>query len=402
MARKPLLNEKTYPASFRGVDFLVTAESVERGQKLAIHEYPNSNVRFAEPLGSIPSVYNLTCIIHGEFAIQQRLLLFKKLETFGTGILVHPIDGYVEVQPGKVTASSRQSKLGEFIFNVEFFTSESVSPEPLPADGNSVSDQAELARDAVDNKFEDSYKDADDAIGQKSAVDSALGVLDSIDDAIKTVTDPIQSAIASTNAAIGRFRNGVYKIMRTATSAKDSFKDVYANVIQLKANASELTNAWQDLISFGDDEEEIDQSTASRTTRANNSATMSAHTQITGLIGFMEAISNTDFQNDEDLQNQTKIMDDAFNDFFNVNANSFSEDLDVREQVSKLRSYAKTALDSQKSNVWKIIDIEPGPSSISLSSYQYYGNLDDIETIVDLNTGVSVANFKSGIKAISK
>ena len=85
--------EKLNQASFRGIPFLVPNETAIRGQKVAIHEYPNLNKRFAEPLGKKPPIIELVCIIHTKDFFQRRADLELALETPGLGELIHPFYG---------------------------------------------------------------------------------------------------------------------------------------------------------------------------------------------------------------------------------------------------------------------------------------------------------------------
>ena len=142
--------EQYQGASFRGVPFLVPNESENTGQKSVSHEYPNSDERFVEQLGLIPSTFRMDAIIHGENAIQERIRLKEALDTPGLGDLIHPIYGTVRVKALPYSIKSTQTRMGEFIFSLEFARSkENVSPSPDTPTSQSVTQIALETAEAI-------------------------------------------------------------------------------------------------------------------------------------------------------------------------------------------------------------------------------------------------------------
>lgn len=402
MARSISIVEKLNPASFRGVPFLVPDETVTRGQKVAVHEYPNSDKRFAEPLGKIPSDIDLTGIVHGEFYFEERKDLERALEVAGQGELIHPIYGSIQAQPGKFTVTSNQRKVGEFIFTMKFYVSEDISPNPLPATKQTVDYAAGLAFGSMLDAVEALYEDPSDSNSLLGAVDTVLGALDAVNDAIDSVVDPIEAAFAATNTAIAQFRNGVYNIMQTGAGLKNSLLNVYNNFVQLSLDAATLTAAWDNLINF-DQPETPAPTTVQRTNRANNQNVAGSQANIGGLIGGLQAAANTDFNTTDDLQERSAFLDDTFNSLFEQESDSpLVTDPNLRASMANLRVVAKESLDNQKSKIWKQIEINPGKTSMSLTSYRYYGNLDQIANLIELNPDKSASNFNEVITAVVK
>ena len=102
--------EQLQPASFRGIPFLVNAETKTGGKKTVTHEYVGSDKRFTEELGLLPPSFSIEAVIHGNEAISTRLLLEDALDEPGLGILVHPVYGAIEVKSTIYSVNSNQTK----------------------------------------------------------------------------------------------------------------------------------------------------------------------------------------------------------------------------------------------------------------------------------------------------
>ena len=399
--------EKLNPASFRGVDFLVPEESTERGQKIAIHEYPNSDKRFVEPLGKLPPIITLTCIIHGDDFFQERDLLEKALEIPGLGELVHPIYGTIQVQPGPFTVSSNQREVGKFVFNAIFYSSTAVSPKALPPTKSKITQLADLSRNAFDNALEINYTDPLDGTELTDDSFSMDAALDGIQDAVDSVVGPIESFAATANSKIANFKNKIFRIMQTAKGLKDTLKDTYNSVLQLTLLPDQLKSAWNDLLNFGN-AETGPTNTVKRSRTSNNAAIIQEHTRLTGLAGAYESAAYTDFQTVGELEDTIGALDDSYTDFFEDKDNThpnmilLADDISVKEAMTNLKVATRISLDSQLTNIWRVVETISIKSSMSLTSYRYYETLDNLDIITELNPGVNSSNFNEKISVVTK
>jgi prophage DNA circulation protein len=60
------------PASFRGAGFLVEGHDGEVGRRLAVHEYPERDLPYAEDLGRKARVFKITGLVIGPDYMAQR------------------------------------------------------------------------------------------------------------------------------------------------------------------------------------------------------------------------------------------------------------------------------------------------------------------------------------------
>lgn len=85
------------PASFRGVAFFVTADSMQFGRRVSIHEYPQRDKPFVEDLGKKARQYEIEAYVIGPNYMEQRDALISACERPGSGELIHPKYGSVYV-----------------------------------------------------------------------------------------------------------------------------------------------------------------------------------------------------------------------------------------------------------------------------------------------------------------
>ncbi|MBI4800437.1 MAG: DNA circularization N-terminal domain-containing protein [Desulfarculus sp.] len=85
------------PASFRGAGFLVEGHDGEVGRRLAVHEYPQRDLPYAEDLGRKARVFKITGLVIGPDYMAARDALLAACEQPGPGTLVHPYHGTMEV-----------------------------------------------------------------------------------------------------------------------------------------------------------------------------------------------------------------------------------------------------------------------------------------------------------------
>ncbi|MGY2732394.1 DNA circularization protein [Sphingomonas sp. UYP23] len=99
-----LPNNGLLPATFRGVPFVVTNDSVSVGRRQAVHQYPGRDEPWAEDMGRTARRFRLRGFIAtgsirtvGGPIQLQRLLLLAALEKEGSGTLTHPTLGILNI-----------------------------------------------------------------------------------------------------------------------------------------------------------------------------------------------------------------------------------------------------------------------------------------------------------------
>lgn len=403
--------KQLHPASFNDVPFLIEVETKTGGKKTVTHEFINSDKRYTEELGKLPPKFSIEAIIHGDGAIQNRLNLEKELEKEGQGFLVHPVYGGGFVAATTYTVSSNQTKVGEFRFSINFEKSAAAwTASPDIDTPSAVKNDADTARDNLDNALGDNYSDPDTPVQLSGASSKWDNIYGEVYGNISSVTGQIQSKAAVFTNVINDARAQVNTIVQSAVTVKQTIKDVYSAALSVVNTPADLYEAWERLIDFGFFDSSIlgsidifvDTNTTYRQKTENNKSISSEHTRITALVGMMESAAYTEYETDQEL---LTVMDDL-NDHFNRIVNNYQEDIpeglivlvedtDTRQALFALRITTKKVLDQKLQNVWRVTTIIPGESSLALVAYKYFSNLDNLDLLQGLNPGINHANFKA-------
>lgn len=396
--------EQLQTASFRGIPFLVPSESKTGGKKTVTHEYPNSDKRFTEELGKIPPSFTLQCLIHGDDAINNRLRFESVLEEEGFGTLIHPIYGTVEVKTsGPFTVSSNQRSIGEFRFNVTFETSEPfITPSIVSVDKAQVSSDTDNTTNALDAVLLDQYEDPGFADSLDAAAERITAITQDINNLLKTVVNPIQENIAAFNRTVNAIDSGIVTIVQQGFLVQDSLTGLYLDFMNIAEIPDKLAKAWEDLTSFNLSAPTVDTNTFKRQQISNNNNTLDSHTRLNALARLYESAAYTEFQTDVELDNFRSVLEEIYTTLVQVDNDPIANDPDVRLNFAQLRSTTYLVLNEVEQNVWKITDIEPGKTSIALTTYRYYGDLDNVALLATLNPDVNVSGFNNGIQAVTK
>lgn len=89
--------DKLQPASFREVQFFVKSHSGNFGRRVISHDFPFLDKPFTEDLGKKSRSFNIEGFLIGEDYFAQRDKLISACEQFGSGVLVHPYLGRLQV-----------------------------------------------------------------------------------------------------------------------------------------------------------------------------------------------------------------------------------------------------------------------------------------------------------------
>ena len=108
------------PGSFRGVQFEVEGTERNGGRRKTVLEAPGRDKPFVQDLGKKARRFRLEAFVLGEDYRRRRDALLNALDTSGTGELVHPLWGSVEVTPLEVSISESNKEGGVARFAISF------------------------------------------------------------------------------------------------------------------------------------------------------------------------------------------------------------------------------------------------------------------------------------------
>lgn len=397
-----MISNQLLTASFRGIDFLVPDESKNGGKKTVSHEYPNSDRRYVEELGKSPASFNITAIIHGSDAIQRRIDFENALEQAGRGLLIHPSLGQQMVVATEYSSRSSDSEIGKFTFSITFKRSEeNISLNAVGASNQFISSIVEDAKSNLDASFIDKFANGSfsDVIRENGS--QLQSIITQARDVFGSVNNLQENGLEEFNRVLNSEENNILSIVRNGSDYASSLRSIYNSADNLVNDISQLYDSYITYTTFGNDRKSKALITQKRITEENNLSAVEEHTKINGLISAYEAAVYTDFQTDEELIAVQSQLNDSYDTLIeNAPDTSIAYDTNTRDVINNLRINVREALENKRQNVWRIVDIDAGESSMPLTSYRFYGSLDNLNTVSSLNNKNN-SIFSGVIKGIS-
>ena len=345
-------------------------------------------------------------------------MIERVLNISGLGELVHPVYGTLQVKSTTYSVSSNQSNIGQFRFSLNFQISEEVvSPSPSVLISTAeASKDAESTRTALDDAFETTYYDPQLPETLDASATKLDGIYDSISAAIEeaiTGVDSIQNKVAEFTKIVSDGKALVFTAAQQAATVKTALIDLYSSALSVVSLPQDLFSACDPLIDFGFLESEGKTNTVPRAREESNRRILNEHTQTTALINLYEAAVYKDYQTDVEIDETRTLLNNAYTDQINQISDEISPepaqpviplaaDPEVRTTIAQLRTTVNKILNEKEQNIWRVVTISPGKSSMLLTAYRYYGNLDTLSILQGLNLEVNSANFNEEISMVSK
>ncbi|WP_395604033.1 DNA circularization protein [Pseudomonas sp. B21128] len=246
--------DRLLPASFRGVGFWIDQAKTPVGRKGQLHEYPQRDLPFFEDLGQQARTHDLTAFIVGADCLEQRDKLLKALEA-GSGELVHPWLGRVQVKVGECDMTHTRQDGGLVTFALRFYPD-----QPLPFPTATVSTQKVLLSKAdtllgsAVARFEQAMTLIKAArIGIANLSNSLTGVYEVIKEQLKPlieqykqITELVKAVKELPKEVAAEFKGLLGDIKELKAFAKEGYRGVIADVSQQleairKADAPKIT-----------------------------------------------------------------------------------------------------------------------------------------------------------------
>ncbi|ROM70279.1 hydroxyacid dehydrogenase [Pseudomonas brassicacearum] len=246
--------DRLLPASFRGVGFWVDQAKTPVGHKGQLHEYPQRDQPFFEGLGQQAKIHELTAFIVGPDCLEQRDKLLKALEQ-GSGELVHPWLGRMQVKVGECDMTQTRQDGGLVTFALKFYPD-----QPLQFPSAAINSQklllisADSYLGAAVRRFEDAMtliKAARIGIADlRNSLKEVYGVIEQelkpLIDTYRQLSDLVKAVKELPKDVAAEFKGLLGDIQELKDFARDGYRGVIASVSQQveairKADAPKLT-----------------------------------------------------------------------------------------------------------------------------------------------------------------
>lgn len=419
-----MISEFTTTGTFRGVQFNYEVSTRLSGRKSVFHTFPNSNDVQSEDLGRLPRAFSLDMIIHGvgEEYFSKRDALLTALDTHGPGELNHPLYGKFTVQlDGVYSTVEAIASQGKATISVPFLRIDSNEKESRPSKrtidsdsknietgilnttkgivffpGHSIIEEADslISNIGIDGLGESPLINNDFLDGVKSISNNITKITGQFTAIARVITDP--SDYSKYSALIREF--GLSDLTEIA--------DIIDGVGKLFEKGKEFTSdveLWlRGIESTYDYNDDIDTSPTSTTRQQeeakNNDIAFRNLVQVIGVSFASSAMIQINYVTDEQLNTETdSIMAqiDKVSEFV-IN------DSELFDLLKTIKNNLRVAIDDELLNVFNVDTIFiKNKTTMTTLVHNLYGNLDNYDTIRDLNEFTNLSSINGDIKVVT-
>lgn len=378
---------------FRDIPIAIDSGGLAGGRKSAIKQFPNRNTQTVEDLGLLPRKYSLQIIISdksGQDYFDYRDSLLAALENGTPGELIHPFYGRIDnVVAVSYSLNERVSAFGATTVSVNFEVNENTG---IPQSAGNVITEIvalnELVIEAVDQNI------ADDFLVSFSenfgfAVDKVEGMLDLAESATSFAGEAALTLNEFT-AEINDFSSNLNSLISNPAGLATATSNLFQSVGGLYATARSTFNSYVGFFGFGEDDPDVQATTASRTQRIGNDNVINGAVAASALgYAYLNA-AQIEYQTVAEVDEVAAQLDDQY---AAVQADGASQE--VKDAVTDLRVKTLQVLDQIRIDTRQIITVDTLPTTARLLAFNYYGDDELAETIVNLNS-ISDVSFIEG------
>jgi prophage DNA circulation protein len=393
--------DKLRRASFRGIEFLIDGDQeLESGRKGQMHDYVGSDRRYFEDLGKRPDVFTVSGIVHGQDSIEKAQRLKRALDQKGSGILVHPFWGQFTVTTELHTSTASTRNLGVIRFSMTFSVGSEVEIFPSTNFNNSV--RISSLSTQVQGLLKADFKKIWSTEGLTSLnVQSAVGKIADVIDVFGEVGRTVFPSLENLNEFsdfLRVFEQNTFKNVFSGEGISDDLFNIFDEYRVLADQPSDQYLLSTRLFEFGELETPIEANTLARQQRENNRIAMNQIMQLTALTQAYGTIPSLSFKTDVDLE-ETQVQLDK--QYIKLAGEDSLVDSETLEGIKNLRTEVRKFFDNETNNVYRITEIETNPTPMTILAFDYYGNTDEVQNLVDLNKTLDVSRVKNKIKVFT-
>lgn len=376
---------RTYRGSFRGAEFLITSANTENGRKSVVHEFINTDRRFVEDLGGRLDTFQIECsttrgrLFGGDYA-RNRDALIRALKFGGPGLLVHPFYGSRLVNVINYTVTESMNEFGDARFSIFF---EESKPNIFPTNsGSNLSRIFQRANDlynSISDNIDNVYRIRN--ISSRTLLASAAKIR-SFGQTFQGIFDKYTSPNPNDFFRdINNFNDNVVALAQNPSELGDAMVGLFNSANDFASDADDAFSLGVDTFDFGDGDVPIQGITADLQDRINNTTLINEMTQTGGLVQAYRSAALIQYQTEQQVEETVQLLEQQFEKF-----ESFTlVEQTIFEQMNDLRNQYRVLLDAGNLNLSKIITIETPVIPMTVLAYNYYGDTDRVDSLLQLN-----------------
>lgn len=399
--------------SFKGVPFLFRETRKRIGRQRITYQYPQKSINSRSVIdnGLYEPDYSLTVYLTGSGIdyYDNKRRFENILNSYGSGILIHPTDGEVRCQVGINSVIESTEEVGRVTYQVEF----SATSEPqFPT----ITDNA---TSNIENRFNSTLNEL------LNAFNNAWAATLSFQNAITKYRDYLQQVL-------NRFRSS----LQLVSIDKDRLSVFINNLNTVESNKNEIVtqgsqtsqaiaNLYKDMSNLTDDvndkstlnqhffnftvDGETNNNTLARVEAQRNAKLMALYVNSYALTYDFQNTSQNIYLTEDDIKIQSENLNTQYDLTSNINfyLDEFGSrqsliSQDTIDNVTFLRDKTTQYLTNQLANARQIETIYVSNRSLVDLVYDLYGNLDLYDAIAQLNQFANQSVITGTIKVLSQ
>lgn len=393
-------------ASFKGVEFSVRSESLtEGGRKTILHEYTNSSERFVEDQGQIPPKFSVTAFVHGENFKANAKRLESALNEKGSGKLILPNFGSVNVYSLPYSKSASQTSVGEIEFELEFAVGRpSAGPSIGLIEIQQVYDFGDIARQKIQEAFGSKFiipsSVEDSAVAAFDMIAAMNGIVENYKDILPTENlETVLSKVTEMTAILPQLvrdpvslaedfiggtpvDTGLWQEISIGLTGGDGLTNLILSTFFGGGSALELSDVNGDSI----DHNPVDsgsstiplwqETTAQRISRNDNRLNTVNAQRLSAMVASYEVAADTNYSTQDEITDVRITLEDIHDRIMRddtIDRDVIQSDDNVRSAVENIRLAALDILEQKEQEAFGLdtLDIR-APSSSFVQSYNLY------------------------------
>jgi len=388
-------DSKIISGFFRDIPISINTSSLTGGIKSSVKQFANKNTQNVETLGLKPRSYSFEIIINDKpnqdyFSYRDSLL--AALENQEPTALIHPFYGRIEdVLAIDYSLNESIGEFGSATINVSFEVTDNTG---LPQQSQNVLPQVIAQNDqavaAINSDISSTFKVTQSFAGNfGAAIDKINSVVDSINSSTSFLGESAD-VINTFSSEVGELSANVNSLITNPIALADSITGIFSTINGLYASSESTFEAFKGFFNFGDDDVEINTTTAGLSERKTNSDVINSAVKAQGLCYCYVAAATIEYETVRDIDEVSSTLEDQFNI---VMTSEISQE--TRDAITSLRLKTLELLKQERLNTNQIIEIDTLPTSARLLAFTYYGDDTLGDRIANLN-GITDVSFVDG------
>lgn len=390
--------EQLRAASFRGVPFYVQQHETQLGRRLAVHEFPQRDIPFAEDMGRATRKLMVEAYVLGVDYMIARDRLLQAVELGGPGMLVHPYLGELRVNVLTCALTESNSELGLARLRLEFVEAGAAKfPQAEVSGTASVAAAGAVAITAAQASFTRRHVVA----GRPSFVAAASssifgGALSGVMGAVAKVR-AVADKVAALQRDVDAARRDLTTLIYAPASAANALIGSIRNLVRSVASTPrDMLSLARTLYRFGSDLPAVASTTTSRRSQATNQAELVQLVRVTAAAEGARAASLVQW---ESYQEATSARDELLDVMDGLMLATGVDDA-VYDALRALRTVVVRDVAARGANLARLVQWTPTATQPMLAVAQrLYADAERVDELVARN-GVRHPLFVPGARPL--